>query len=413
LSTNFKKQKTLTILFKKMAKQQIARLLGNKSKRHYDLKFRNNGYFESVEYFHQRYQLEQRRAERKGYEFVLIVIDLRGDGKKFGGNIDTRLLNQAEKLLISTSRTMLRTTDVIVKFDPFRLMILLPDTDLRGGQSVKQRIVDMAKELSNPELLSIIGSMKIDVYGYPSQQAEIDELLNGSSRHQTVESQSGEAVTSDSQLDGSLVLKRCLDIVGSLAALILFSPLILVISILIKLTSPGPILFKQERVGYKGKKFIIYKFRTMYHNEDAQIHKNFITDFIINGVPSNQEARDTDGVYKLKDDPRVTPLGRLLRRTSLDEIVQFVNVLKGDMSLVGPRPPIPYEVELYDLWHRRRFLTVKPGITGLWQIYARNITSFNDMVRLDLIYANNRSLVLDLKILMKTFGAVLSMKGAY
>jgi lipopolysaccharide/colanic/teichoic acid biosynthesis glycosyltransferase len=160
-----------------------------------------------------------------------------------------------------------------------------------------------------------------------------------------------------------------------------------------------------------GKKFIIFKFRTMYQIKDERIHRDYVKDFITNN--KHNELESHDHIFKITNDPRITSIGKFLRRTSLDEIGQFINVLKGDMSLVGPRPPIPYEVEMYDLWHRRRFLTVKPGITGLWQIYGRNTITFNEMVRLDLTYANNWSLSLDFKILLKTLWVVLCMKGAY
>ncbi len=162
-----------------------------------------------------------------------------------------------------------------------------------------------------------------------------------------------------------------------------------------------------------GNKFIIYKFRTMYNIKDEQIHKKYIKNFINYMNQNELNSGSQNRIYKIKNDPRITPIGRFLRRTSMDEIGQFINVLKGDMSLVGPRPPIPYEVDMYDIWHKRRFLTVKPGITGLWQIYGRSETTFNTMVRLDLAYASNWSLALDLKILIKTIWAVLSMKGAY
>jgi lipopolysaccharide/colanic/teichoic acid biosynthesis glycosyltransferase len=147
-------------------------------------------------------------------------------------------------------------------------------------------------------------------------------------------------------------------------------------------------------------------------NNDPGIHQEYIKNFILE-KKSYASGPETALVYKIKDDPRVTPLGRFLRKTSLDELPQFLNVLKGDMSLVGPRPPIPYELENYDLWHRRRIMEIKPGITGLWQVEGRSSTTFDEMVRLDLKYAKEWSLWLDIKILLKTPWVVFSGKGAY
>jgi lipopolysaccharide/colanic/teichoic acid biosynthesis glycosyltransferase len=147
----------------------------------------------------------------------------------------------------------------------------------------------------------------------------------------------------------------------------------------------------------------------MYTDCDAQNHKEFIADYIAGG----QRVDGDPGVFKLTHDPRITPVGRILRKTSLDELPQLINVLRGEMSLVGPRPPIPYECELYDVWHRRRLLSCKPGITGLWQVTGRSRTTFDDMVRLDLKYINEWSLWLDLKILFMTPKAVLTGAGAF
>ena len=157
------------------------------------------------------------------------------------------------------------------------------------------------------------------------------------------------------------------------------------------------------------KPFKMLKFRTMHVNSDDALHQAFVSQFITSRDP---QAIATDGVFKLTNDPRITPIGHLLRKTSLDELPQFWNVLRGDMSLVGPRPPLPYEVEHYKAWHTRRVIEAKPGITGLWQVGGRSRTTFDDMVRLDLRYAKNRSLMTDFKILLATPGAVLTGKGA-
>lgn len=213
----------------------------------------------------------------------------------------------------------------------------------------------------------------------------------------------------------SLLVKRLIDIVGSLVALTLFSAVYVGIALIIKVTSKGPVFFRQERVGQLGKRFTLYKFRSMYTNNDPTIHKEFVQN-LIRGEQNQGEGKATGGqkgTYKITEDPRVTPIGRFLRKTSLDELPQFFNVLRGDMSLVGPRPPIPYECNEYDIWHRRRILEMKPGITGLWQVEGRSSTSFDDMVRMDIQYIEEWSLWLDTKILLRTPRAVLSGKGAY
>ncbi|MEJ2007967.1 MAG: exopolysaccharide biosynthesis polyprenyl glycosylphosphotransferase [Acidobacteriota bacterium] len=207
----------------------------------------------------------------------------------------------------------------------------------------------------------------------------------------------------------SRAMKRGLDIVGSATALFLLSPLMGVLALMIKLSSKGPVLFRQSRVGYHGSSFTFLKFRSMHEVNNPNVHKQYVQSFIA----GKAKAHGSAPVYKIKDDPRVTRIGRFLRKTSLDELPQFWNVLVGDMSLVGPRPPIPYEVECYDIWHRRRILEVKPGITGLWQVRGRSRTTFNEMVRLDLQYAKSWSIWLDLKILFETPRAIISGHGAY
>ena len=208
-------------------------------------------------------------------------------------------------------------------------------------------------------------------------------------------------------------LKRAMDIVGSVLALIFFSPLYFAISLAIKLSSQGPVLLHQERIGQHGVPFTLLKFRTMKVLCDAEIHKQYVKEFISRAADPREAQRSQDAVYKITGDPRVTTVGRFLRKTSLDELPQFWNVLRGEMSLVGPRPPIAYEVESYKTWHKRRVLETKPGITGLWQVKGRSRTSFDDMVRLDLKYAEMWSLWLDIKILLQTPRAVISCKGAY
>jgi len=211
----------------------------------------------------------------------------------------------------------------------------------------------------------------------------------------------------------SLRVKRAIDIAGSLFAIILCAPLLVTVALLVKLTSRGPILFRQQRIGRYGKPFTFLKFRSMYQNNDHSIHREYVTKLIAERGTNGESGSKTKTVYKLTSDPRVTSIGKFLRRTSLDELPQLFNVLKGEMSLVGPRPPIPYELDAYATWHKSRLIVVKPGITGLWQVAGRSRVTFDEMVRLDLRYAASWSLWLDLVILLQTPRAVFTGQGAY
>ncbi len=198
----------------------------------------------------------------------------------------------------------------------------------------------------------------------------------------------------------NLYVKRVLDCTLALGALIVAALPMLLIAALIKITSPGPVFIRQERVGKGGRPFMFYKFRSMYRDAEARLEEL-------------RHLNEADGpIFKMRDDPRRTPIGKLLRRTSLDELPQMFNILRGDMSWVGPRPPIPEEVARYSDWHRKR-LDVTPGLTGLWQVSGRSDLSFDEMVKLDLYYAENWSLALDLMIILRTIPAVLRWEGAY
>jgi exopolysaccharide biosynthesis polyprenyl glycosylphosphotransferase len=204
---------------------------------------------------------------------------------------------------------------------------------------------------------------------------------------------------------GARVVKRTSDIFVAGLALVVLAPVWLIVALLIKLDSRGPVLYRQERVGMDGRIFLFLKFRTMRIDSDDSEHREYQRRYIA-GQPDTNLGDSLRPVYKLHTDPRVTRVGRMLRRASLDELPQLLNVLRGDMSVVGPRPPIPYEVEAYALWHRKR-LDMKPGMTGLWQVSGRNRLSFDEMVTLDLFYIENWSLWLDLKIMLRTLPVLL------
>lgn len=198
--------------------------------------------------------------------------------------------------------------------------------------------------------------------------------------------------------------KRAFDVVVASLALILVSPLLLLVALAIKLSSKGPVFFSQERIGEYGDSFRFFKFRSMHVNNDDSIHREYVKKLINDGEAAAEEGEEK--VYKIKRDPRLIPIGAFIRRYSIDELPQLFNVLKGDMSLIGPRPPIPYEVQEYREWHKRRF-EGPPGITGLWQVSGRNRLSFDEMVKLDIEYLENWSFSRDLTILWRTMGVVL------
>jgi lipopolysaccharide/colanic/teichoic acid biosynthesis glycosyltransferase len=202
--------------------------------------------------------------------------------------------------------------------------------------------------------------------------------------------------------------KRVLDIVGSLVGLVLLAPAFGVIALLIALDSPGGAIYRQRRVGYRGRPIGMYKFRSMYVGNDPGMHRQYVSRLILQG---STDLLNDNGSYKLERDPRITRVGAVLRRFSLDEFPQLLNVLAGEMSLVGPRPPLDYEYDLYTPRQRRR-LEVVPGMTGLWQVSGRNSTTFDKMIDLDLDYIESRSLWLDLRILLKTVLVVLKAGGA-
>jgi lipopolysaccharide/colanic/teichoic acid biosynthesis glycosyltransferase len=205
------------------------------------------------------------------------------------------------------------------------------------------------------------------------------------------------------ETDFTSIIKRAIDIVGATLLLALLAPLLLFIALLVRATSRGPALFAQERVGYRRRAFTMLKFRTMEHECDDQLHREFVTGMLVSGARASKSG---NVIHKLADDPRVTGLGRFLRRSSLDELPQLFNIVRGHMSLVGPRPILAWEAELLDAEYDARF-AVKPGLTGLWQVEGRNRLTMNDALELDVEYARRHSLLLDLRILVLTIPTVL------
>jgi len=339
---------------------------------------------------------ERRRTERSGKPFLLMLLELpeRFEDRDIG----------FEKKITSALVALSRETDVVGWYqEKLALGVIfteLGDTD-QGTvlKSVQQRVkASIADCLDGAHGNGIHISFHLYPEGNKSDERSADLHLYPEFERRT------------GAKKAALSAKRALDVVVSGSALLLLSPLLTIIAVAIKLTSKGPVVFRQGRVGQYGKPFTFLKFRSMYVNNDPSIHKEYVTKLITGKTASNQDGAK---VYKITNDPRITPLGRFLRKTSLDELPQLINVLLGEMSLIGPRPPVPYEFETYDIWHRRRVLEIKPGITGLWQVNGRSRTSFDDMVRLDLKYARVWSVWLDLKILAQTPAAVIQGEGAH
>ena len=346
--------------------------------------------------------LERKRAERSRKLFVLMLLD---PGKQAHNGNGDNVLNKTLSAILSS----IRETDIAGWYKEYSALGVIfaelgaaDKTSILGALRAKVTAA-LRSNLHAEELTHI----HISFHCFPDDWEEHDPGLP------TMATLYPDLVQRDEATRVSRMIKRAIDVVGSATALIILAPIFLAIAVAIKLSSPGPILFRQKRIGHYGGTFTFLKFRSMYSVNDSQIHMEYVKRFIAGNGHSGSAEKQDNIVYKLTEDPRVTPVGRFLRRTSLDELPQFLNVLSGEMSLVGPRPPIPYELEAYDVWHRRRLLEVKPGITGLWQVNGRSRLQFDDMVRLDLKYAKAWSLWLDIKILLQTPRAVISGEGAY
>jgi lipopolysaccharide/colanic/teichoic acid biosynthesis glycosyltransferase len=343
--------------------------------------------------------LERKRAERSHNCFLLVLLD---GGGASGSQEGSHTLGK----ILSALSAATRETDVTGWYKQEGIVGVLL-TEIATG--VRGSIVSAI-------LTRISGSLESHLTFEQFRQINISFHLFPEDWKQDAQGPSNSTLYPDLlNLDNSKstyrLVKRGMDIAGSLLMLILCSPIFVLISLAIKLTSAGPVFFRQERIGKYGLPFAMLKFRSMHVNNDASGHKEYVKQLIAGEALPQRSNGNGTGVYKITNDSRITGVGAFLRRSSLDELPQFINVLTGEMSLVGPRPPVPYEVDAYDLWHRRRLLETKPGITGLWQVSGRNRVKFDDMVRLDLTYAKTWSPWLDLKILFRTPRAVI--EGAH
>jgi lipopolysaccharide/colanic/teichoic acid biosynthesis glycosyltransferase len=338
--------------------------------------------------------LERRRAERSRQPFVLMLLDASA------ARADRRRPGCAERLASVVSGTI-RESDLVGWYQQNTILgVIFTEVKTDGNGSIAESLcAKVSSTLGGALDPALAAKLILSAHLFPENSSSPDLGVDVRLYPDLNARANGRRL--------SMIVKRGIDIIGSIALLLIFAPVLAAIAVAIKLTSRGPVIFRQQRLGQFGKTFQCLKFRTMFADNDPGIHREYVQSFIAG------KAQEAGAVYKIKDDPRITPLGRFLRRTSLDEFPQFWNVLRGEMSLVGPRPPLPYEFDAYDLWHRRRVLEMKPGVTGLWQVMGRSRTSFDDMVRMDLRYCQRWSLWLDLKILLATPLAVCIGSGAY
>jgi len=352
--------------------------------------------------FQKRIAHERKRSERSRKPFLLLLVD---SGASLQNGQNEELLRKVLYALCGS----IRETDAIGWYaDRVVGGVMFTDMVQQNDVSISDTMMKRVHETLQSNLEEErVRQLKLSVHLFPD-----DWDHDGPGRPSNPTLYPDLAARDDSQKNLHTV-KRAMDIFGSSLALMALAPVLALIALAIKLTSNGPVFFRQKRVGQHGKCFTFLKFRSMYVNNDEREHKEYVQKLIA-GRAAPQDSGDAGpGVFKLTNDRRVTLVGRFLRRSSLDELPQFFNVLRGDMSLVGPRPAIPYEVEAYDIWHRRRVLEAKPGITGLWQVNGRSRVKFDDMVRLDLQYARNWTPWMDIKILLRTPGAVVLGEGAH
>ena len=350
--------------------------------------------------FRRMISLERKRSERTQRPFVLLLMDT--------GH--TQLTQKNGRLLLdilSALESATRETDIMGWYETNAAVgVMFTEIMLENNLMLSAILARISEVLRSRLTSEQFSEIKFSFHLFPEEWDASNP-----------ERQSNPTLYPDlHQRDGAnrlgRAMKRGMDIVGSLLLLTLFSPVFLAIAAAVKLTSRGPVLFRQQRIGEHGTAFTFLKFRSMYVDNDSSQHKEYVRKLIVGQAAKQPTNGAGEGIFKLTNDPRITPVGDFLRRTSMDELPQFLNVLRGDMSLVGPRPPVPYEVEAYATWHRRRLLEAKPGITGLWQVQGRSRVGFDEMVRLDLRYARSCSPWLDLKILMRTPRAVIAGNGA-
>ncbi len=346
--------------------------------------------------------IERKRTERSKSPFLLMLLEA---ATEKGANNYGATLHRVTAALLSSSRD----TDLIGWYKE----------NLIVGALFTGLVVNNKRALLDTFLTKVSSTLRDELSEEQFNQVRIsvhlfpDDWDHGQPGRPSNSALYPDLLSRDRSRRTPLLIKRVIDVLGSATMLVLFAPLLAAIALAIKLSSKGPVFYRQLRVGRYGQTFAFLKFRSMYADSDCTVHQEFVTQLIASRPVPQAKTDSEKSVYKITNDKRVTRLGKLLRRSSLDELPQLFNVLKGDMSLVGPRPPIPYELAAYQTWHRRRLLEVKPGITGLWQVMGRSSVRFDEMVRLDLRYASSWTPWLDFKILLRTPRAVIKGSGAY
>jgi lipopolysaccharide/colanic/teichoic acid biosynthesis glycosyltransferase len=325
------------------------------------------------------------RADRTGREFSLVVLSPSPSGTS---------------AVVDLLGRRLRETDEVGWMEGGAIGALLTDTGRDGAQMVAGEVLSRLERDGAAPLAHA-------VYTYPG-----DWMAPGESPARAPAADAPHpAEAACSAVPPCLAAypwwKRVMDVAGALAAILLLSPVLLAVALAVRLSSAGPVFFRQERIGYGGRTFRMWKFRSMYTGAGDAAHAAYLRSLVAG------EGGDDDGGFKLRADPRITPVGRFIRRWSLDELPQLFNVLRGDMGLVGPRPEPAYATEGYAHWYYRRVIGAKPGITGLWQVHGRSRVSYETMVRMDLRYGQRLSLFTDALLLLQTVRAVLSTEGAY
>ena len=342
---------------------------------------------------------ERKRTERSGLAMVMLLV-----GVQDRRRLDTPSVFEGVANALSAVKSEI---DLLGWFEHQTVMgLIVPEVDSASLTATSERLEgEFRREITSRFEEDFAERLSIRLRVYPEPQGLSDEELQTVDPFLYPELQLRQARITTYQ-----VVKRAMDILACLLLLIILSPLFLVIAGLVKLSSRGPVLFRQVRIGQMMKPFMFFKFRTMYADSNHAIHHDYVSWFISSSGKAQEKEKHT--FFKMTNDSRITPIGHLLRKSSLDELPQLWNVLRGEMSLVGPRPPLWYELRQYKPWHRHRVLEAKPGITGLWQVTGRSRTTFDEMVRLDLRYARGRSLWADIKILLATPAAVIKGKGA-
>jgi lipopolysaccharide/colanic/teichoic acid biosynthesis glycosyltransferase len=354
----------------------------------------------SEESFHRMITLERRRSERSQRPFVLLLIDT---GRGYPGDGQDRVLLN----MLSALQGATRETDVTGWYKTGSTVGIMFTEIVLDNNAVLSTILSRIGAVLRDRLdTDQFSRIKFSFHVFPDDwdSQDTDRPSNPTLYPDLEKRQESNRL--------GRATKRLIDVLGSLFLLAILSPVFLVVAAAIKLNSRGPVLFRQKRIGEHGTPFTFLKFRSMYTNNDPSEHEEYVRQLIAGQAEKKPANGNGGGVFKLANDPRITLVGKILRRSSLDELPQLINVLRGEMSLVGPRPPVPYEVEAYATWHRRRLLEAKPGITGLWQVHGRSRVEFDEMVRLDLRYARDCSPLLDLKILLQTPKAVMGGDGA-